>query len=117
MMLVYAWLLQTTFYADIWQEAGGQLRPDELAALQRWCNATAIDTQHAGEAGPWVTTEDLRKCGLIDNPYHVQVCLSPCLSPCKGCKQRRWTAMYSKLQGLDIASYIAYLETQIGAWH
>jgi hypothetical protein len=65
----------TTFPADVWQEAGGQLTPQEAAGLQRWRDATAANAQHPANTGPWVTKEDLEAAGLIDEPYHVQVTL------------------------------------------
>ena len=68
-----AWSFQTTFPADVWQEAGGQLTPQEAAGLQRWRDATAANAQHPADTGPWVTKEDLEAAGLIDEPYHVQV--------------------------------------------
>jgi hypothetical protein len=68
-----AWSFQTTFPADVWQEAGGQLTPQEAAGLQRWRDATAANAQHPANTGPWVTKEDLEAAGLIDEPYHVQV--------------------------------------------
>ncbi len=73
-LCVHVCSLQTTFHIDVWQEAGGQLSPAEAAALQRWKDATASTAQQAADAGPWVTKEDLNSVGLINNPYHVQVC-------------------------------------------
>lgn len=67
---------QTTFYADIWQEAGGQLSPAEAAALQRWKTAKQQQAAAAGSAAeeePWVTDQQLAETGMLDDPYHVQV--------------------------------------------
>lgn len=64
-------LLQTTFPADIWEAAGGLLKPEEAAAVQRWRTAVAAD---APEAESWVTKDALNQAGLLNDAWHVEVC-------------------------------------------
>eukprot|EP00775_Hariotina_reticulata_P008054 gene8054-8249_t len=66
-----------TFYADLYQEAGGQLKPEEAAALRRWRQATAAQQQRnqqpaAEDRQPWVTVQQLQESGMMDCPNYVQ---------------------------------------------
>uniref|UniRef100_A0A383W025 Uncharacterized protein n=1 Tax=Tetradesmus obliquus TaxID=3088 RepID=A0A383W025_TETOB len=69
---------QETLYADLYQEAGGQLSAAEAAAVARWRAATggAAVLQAAAAAEPWVTEQQLQDSGLLDNPSYVQMKLT-----------------------------------------
>jgi hypothetical protein len=65
-------------YADVYQDAGGQLTFDEAAAVARWRAATgteaAAQQAAAAAAEPWVTEQQLQESGMLDRPYYVPVC-------------------------------------------
>jgi hypothetical protein len=77
----HAMRLQETMYADVYQDVGGQLTPEEAAAVARWRAATggAAAQQAAAAAEPWVTEQQLKETGMLDNPYYVQVRVTPAL--------------------------------------
>jgi hypothetical protein len=68
--------LQETMYADVFQDVGGRLTPEEAAAVARWRAATggaAAQQAAAAAAEPWVTEQQLRETGMLNDPYYVQV--------------------------------------------
>jgi hypothetical protein len=76
---IFRWVGNTgkSTFADLYEEAGGQLTTAEAAAVQRWRTATqqqpgAAAAAAAGEE-PWVTEDQLQATGMLDDPYHVQV--------------------------------------------